>query len=179
MGEDHQETLASHRSLALLYQAQARYPEAAAILDETLKRARRALGERHPETLATMNSVADLNRLQNRYAEAESMFRELLSIRRAMLPPEHANITNVLSSLGSMKLEQGLYAEAEPLLRDALEGQQKNGADTWRRYYTESRLGACLTGLGKYAAAEQLLASGYKGLLARQNSMPFLWWAWK
>ncbi|MGH9661961.1 MAG: tetratricopeptide repeat protein, partial [Bryobacteraceae bacterium] len=80
---------------------------------------------------------------------------------------------NVLASLGGMKLEQGRYAEAEPLLREALDGQRNKSPDTWRRYYTESLLGACLTGLGKYAEAEQLLVAGYKGVLARQNSMPF------
>ena len=72
-----------------------------------------------------------------------------------------------------MKVEQRRYAEAEPLLREALDGQRTTGPDTWRRYYTESLLGACLTGLGKYAEAEQVLRSGYKGVLARQNSMPF------
>jgi tetratricopeptide (TPR) repeat protein len=79
----------------------------------------------------------------------------------------------VLASLGGLKLEQGKYAEAEPLLREALDGQRKNGPDTWRRYYTESLLGACLTGLGKYAEAEPILLSGHKGLLARQDTMPF------
>jgi hypothetical protein len=30
-----------------------------------------------------------------------------------------------------------------------------------------------LTGLGKYAEAEPILLSGYKGVLAHQDSMPF------
>ena len=45
-------------------------------------------------------------------------------------------------------------------------------ADTWRRYYTQSMLGADLAGLEKYAEAEPLLISGYEGLMQRQNSIP-------
>jgi eukaryotic-like serine/threonine-protein kinase len=173
LGAEHQETLASIRSLALLYQAEARYAQAEPLLSEVLKTNRLVLGEQHPETLAAMNNVAELYRRQKKYAEAESMFNELLTARRRLLTADHPNITNVLASLGGMKVEQRRYTEAEPLLREALDGQRKTGPDTWRRYYTESLLGACLTGLGKYAEAEPILLSGYKGVLARQNSMPF------
>ena len=173
LGAEHHEALASLRSLAQLYQAEAKYAQAEPLLREVLTTNRRVLGEQHPETLAAMNNMADLYRRQNKYAEAESMFNELLAARRRSLAADHPNITNVLASLGGMKLEQRRYAEAEPLLREALDGQRKKSPDTWRRYYTESLLGACLTGLGKYAEAEQILLSGYKGLLARQNSMPF------
>lgn len=173
LGAEHQESLASMRSLALLYQAEAKYPQAAPLLSEVLQTERRVLGEQHPETLATMNNVADLYRRQNQYAEAESMFNQLLAVRRRLLTADHPNITNVLASLGGMKVEQRKYAEAEPLLREALDGQRKTGADTWRRYYTESLLGKCLSGLGQYAEAEPLLLSGYKGVRARQLFMPF------
>ena len=156
-----------------MYQAEARYAQAAPLLSEVLRTGRRVLGEQHPDTLATLNNVAELYRRQNQYAEAESMFNELLATRRRILKADHPNITNVLASLGGIKLEQQKYAEAEPLLRQALDGQRKTGPDTWRRYYTESLLGACLTGLGKFAEAEEILLSGYKGVLARQNSMPF------
>ena len=173
LGEDHQETLASARSLALLYAAQARYAPAETLLAETLRTGRRVLGERHPETLAAMNNVAEIYLRQNRYPEAESMFREVLEMRRILLPANHSNITNVLVSLGSIKLRQRRYDEAEPLLREALDGQEQTSPDGWRRYYTESLLGSCLTGSGRYAGAEQLVLSGYKGLVARQDSVPF------
>jgi tetratricopeptide (TPR) repeat protein len=101
------------------------------------------------------------------------MFNDLLAVRRRTLAADHPNLSNVLVSLGGMKLDQKRYAEAEPLLREALDGQLKTGADTWRRYYTESLLGACLVRLGKYAEAEPILLAGYKGVLARQNTMPF------
>ncbi len=173
LGAEHQDTLASLRSLALLYQAQGRYAQTAPLLNEVLMAERRVLGEQHPETLAAMNSVAELYRRQKKYAESESMFNELLARRRRLLAANHPNITNVLASLGGMKVEQQRYADAEPLLREALDGQRKTGADTWRRYYTECLLGACLTGLGKYAEAEPILLSGHKGVQARQDSIPF------
>jgi hypothetical protein len=173
LGEEHQETLASARSLALLYEAQARYAEAETLLVATLATDRRVLGDKHPETLAAMNNVAEIYRRQNRYPEADSMFNDVLARRRSLLPANHANITNVLVSLGGISLDNRRYEKAEPLLREALDGQQKTAPDNWRRYYTESLLGACLSGLGKYADAEPLLLSGYKGLLARQDTVPF------
>jgi tetratricopeptide (TPR) repeat protein len=123
--------------------------------------------------VGALNSVAELYRRQNKYAEAESMFNGLLTVRRRVLTADHPNITSVLGSLGWIMVEQRRYAEAEPLLREALDGQRKTGPDTWRLYYTESLLGACLTGLGNYGEAERILLFGYKGMLARQNSMPF------
>jgi len=172
-GEEHQETLKTLRSLALLYQAEGKYAEAGQLLSGVLSTQRRVLGEQHPDTLAAMNNVAELYRRQKEYAEAESIFVRLLAVRRRLLPADHPNITNVLASLGGMKLEQRNYAEAEPLLREALDVQRKTVPDTWRRYYTESLLGACLAGLGKYADATQLLIPGYEGMLARKDSMPF------
>jgi tetratricopeptide (TPR) repeat protein len=172
-GAEHQETLASLRSLALLYQAQGTYAQAASLLQEALQTGRRVLGAQHPETLATMNNLAEIYRRQHNYPEAESMFNDVLAVRRRLLAADHPNITNVLASLGGIDLEQRKFPEAEPLLREALTGQRKTGPDTWRRFYTESLLGACLTGLGKYAEAEPVLLSGYQGVLARQDSMPF------
>ena len=173
LGAEHQETLKVLRNLALLYQAQARYEQTGPLLSEVLRIGRRVLGEQHPDTLAALNNVAELHRLQEEYLEAGAMFNEILAVRRRLLAADHPNITNVLASLGGMELEQGRYVEAEPLLREALDGQRKTSPDTWRRYYTESLLGACLTGLGKYPEAEQILIPGYKGVLARQDSMPF------
>ncbi len=173
LGEEHPETLHSIRSLALVYHAQGRYAEADPLLSEVFRVGRRVWGEQHPDTLAVMNNVAELYWRQKKYADAESMFNELLAVRRRVLAADHANVTNVLASLGGMQLEQGNYAEAEPLLREALDGQRKTGPDTWRRYYAESLLGACLAGLGKYAEAEQVLILGYKGVLARKDSIPF------
>ncbi|HTM48023.1 MAG TPA: serine/threonine-protein kinase [Bryobacteraceae bacterium] len=173
LGGEHRETLKVLRSLALLYHAEGKYSQASPLLSEVLEVGRRVLGDQHLDTLAAMNNMAELYRRQKKYAEAESMFGELLAVRRRSLAADHPNITNVLISLGGMRLEQGRYTEAEPLLREALDGQRKASPDTWRRYYTESLMGVCLTGLGQYAEAEPILISGYKGVLARQNSMPF------
>ena len=101
------------------------------------------------------------------------MFNDVLAARRSLFPANHSNITIVLVSLGELKLGQRKYDEAERLIREALDDQQKTSPDSWRRYYTESLLGSCLTGSGKYEAAEPLLLSGYKGLVARHASMPF------
>ena len=159
--------------MALLYQAEARYEQASPLLHEVLNVGRRVLGEQHPDTLATLNNVAELYRRQNKYEEAESIFHQLLAVRRRSLAPDHPNITNVLASIGGIKVDQQRYAEAEPFLREAVERQRRASPDSWRRYYTESLLGVCLSGLSKYEEAEQILLFGYAGMRARRDSMPY------
>ena len=71
-----------------------------------------------------------------------------------------------------MKLAQRRYGEAESLLREALHAYEKTNSDGWKRYYTQSMLGASVAGLGKYAQAEPLLISGYQRMAKRQDSIP-------
>jgi hypothetical protein len=173
MGEQHNDTLASMNSLALVYQAQAKYTQAEPLLRQVLEVRRHLLGAEHPDTLRSMNSLAELNQRQGRLAEAEALFTPILEAHRRVLGPQHPNTIRVLASLGAVKLQQRGYSEAEALLRQALDAYRKSSADSWRRYHTESMLGASLAGLGKYAEAEPLLVSGYQGMLQRKSSIPF------
>jgi hypothetical protein len=78
-----------------------------------------------------------------------------------------------LSSLASVSFEQHKYAEAESLLRKRLTGQEKYGANTWRRYDNQSMLGASLAAQSRFAEAEPLLLAGYKGLLQSSAAIPW------
>jgi serine/threonine protein kinase len=172
LGEQHPDVLDSMSSLGLLYQAQARYEQAESLLIKVLKARRSVLGKEHSTTLASINNLAELYRREGKRQQAESLFIQLLDARRRVLGPDHPNTIGALASLGAIKLEEHRYGEAEPLLRKALVGYAKTSPETWQRYYTQSMLGASLTGLGRYADAKPLLISGYDGLLQRQNSIP-------
>ena len=68
-------------------------------------------------------------------------------------------------------LSLGNFAQSETLARGALDADRKVRPDDWRRYRSESLLGASLEGEKKYAEAEPLLLEGYAGMLARKDVM--------
>ena len=172
-GDQHLDTIASMNSLALLYQAEGKYDAAEGLLRQALDASRKAMGPEQQNTLGVMNNLADLYARQNRPAEAEAMYRQVLEVRRRVLVPEHPRIARVLASLGVLKLEQAEYGDAEALLRQALQIRDKATPNAWERYYAQSLLGAALAGERKYAEAEALLLSGYRGLQQHKDFMPF------
>jgi tetratricopeptide (TPR) repeat protein/tRNA A-37 threonylcarbamoyl transferase component Bud32 len=172
LGELHSNTLNTANSLALLYQAQGKYAESESLLLHVLEGRGRVLGGENADTLRTKNSLAELYWLQNRRSEAEALLNNVLEVRRRALGPDNPNTIDAAGSLGRMKLEQAKYAEAEILLREALDGYARVNLDGWRRYLTQSLLGACLETQGDHTGAEPLLQSGYQGLLQREASMP-------
>jgi len=95
-----------------------------------------------------------------------------LEARRRLLGDNNLYTAQALGALGEIKLQQGNYSEAEKLLREALQTRQQKSPDAWERYYTESMLGASLSGLGQYSEARPLLTSGYEGMLRHQSSIP-------
>jgi hypothetical protein len=107
-----------------------------------------------------------------KYEEAESLYIKALEGRRRALGPQHPDTIIGQLRLAGLRLEQHQYGNAEPLLREALTSYEKSMVDTWRRYDTQSMLGASLTGQKKYAAGEALLLSGHQGMLQRVATIP-------
>ncbi|MFQ5411778.1 MAG: tetratricopeptide repeat protein, partial [Phycisphaerae bacterium] len=67
-----------------------------------------------------------------------------------------------MTHLGRILVRLHRYEEALPLLREALETRRKRlPAGHWKTAKTESVLGACLAGLGRFEEAEPLLLSSY------------------
>jgi serine/threonine protein kinase/tetratricopeptide (TPR) repeat protein len=173
LGEEHPDTLNTSYKLGLLYQRQGKYPQAEPLLTRTLEVRRRVLGESHSDTLGAMSGLAALYRSQGKYGQAQALLAGALEIRRRVQGPQHPETADVMVSLGELLLSQRNYAEAEPLLREALANQEKAAPGSWRRYRTESLLGASLSGQRRYAEAEALLLSGYQGISQRRSSIPF------
>ena len=91
----------------------------------------------------------------------------------AALSARHPSTASALDALGWIRLQQGNYIEAEALLRQALDTQKNVSPPTWQRWNSESLLGTTLERQGKYAYAEALLISGYRGMVQQQSSIPF------
>jgi hypothetical protein len=119
-----------------------------------------------------MNNLATLYRHEGKFSLAEPIFATVLKAQRRVLGEVHPETLKSTNSLASLYLSEGRFSDAEPILRQALAGYEKSGLDLWRRYHSQSMLGASLTGQQKYSEAEPLLVSGYKGMLQRQATIP-------
>lgn len=173
LGDEHADTLASMNGLGVLYRCEGKYVQAEPLLTQSLEVRRRLFGDEHPDTLANRNDLAALYRSEGKYGEAGALFTSVLSSRRRVLGPAHPDTTDVMVSLAEVRLQQKQYAAAEPLLREVLNNDEKTTPDGWRRFRNQSLLGASLAGQGRYAEAESLLLSGYRGMIARQATVPF------
>jgi tetratricopeptide (TPR) repeat protein len=172
LGPEHPDTLLTINSLALVFTAQGRDAEAENLLQRMLDARRRLLGENHPSTLGTLNNLAELHRKRGQLAQSEALYQRLLEIRGRDLPPNHPNVINTLAALGDVKLAQQQPEQAERYLRDALRGYQATNTTTWRRYYTQSLLGASMARLGRLAEAEPMLDAGHQELIRRRRAIP-------
>jgi len=173
LGEENSDTLESIRGLAWLYLGEGEYNQAELLLARVLQVRRRTLGEQSPATVAAMSNLAMLYRREGRYAPAESLLTKVLEIQRRSLGPQHPETADSMAALGDVFLEEHKYSGAGPLLREALNTQQMTSPDSWQRYYSESLLGASLSGQKQFAKAELLLLSGYDGMGLRKATIPF------
>lgn len=173
LGEQNPDTLGNYHNLGTLYRSEGRYRDAETVLTKTVAGRSRALGAEHPATLASLYELAILKQREGTYADAEALFNSVLEVRRRVLGPSHPDTLATMASLGEVRLLQKRHTEAEPIIREALANYEKTASDSWQRYRSQSLLGASLTAQSKYAEAERLLISGYRGLRERENRMPF------
>src|SRR5207249_2506256 len=68
-------------------------------------------------------------------------------------------------------LMQSRWTESESLLRESLTICEKVSPDDWKQYDAMSLLGGSLTAQGRFAEAEPMVVSGYKGMKERQSRL--------
>ena len=95
-----------------------------------------------------------------------------MKIRQRVLGAERPETLDVMEALGVVTGFRKSFAEAESVFRECLEIRKKTMPDSWQRYNTESQLGACLLGQKKFKEAEPLLLAAYRGLKAREKTLP-------
>jgi hypothetical protein len=155
----------------IAYYLQGKYPQAEALLSQTLEIERRALGSEHPITLWTLSGLASMYQRQGKYGLAEMQAAQALAGLRHAFGSEHPDTMESAADLALAYQSQVKFAESEALAREAFEFDRKKQPDDWQRFRAESLLGASLAGEKKYAEAEPLLLEGYRGMLARKDRM--------
>jgi tetratricopeptide (TPR) repeat protein len=109
---------------------------------------------------------------EGRYSEAEPLLTKALPLSRRVLGPSNTNTRGCLVSLAKIRPVQHRYAESESLLRESLSTRENEGPYAWQPFERRSLLGLSLMEQSKFAEAEPLLTSGYRGLVERKPALP-------
>ena len=64
------------------------------------------------------------------------------------------------------------FQQTFDLARECLDIREKRIPGDWRTFNSRSMLGGALLGQKRYAAAEQMLISGYDGMKQREDKLP-------
>jgi serine/threonine protein kinase/tetratricopeptide (TPR) repeat protein len=172
LGEEHVEVANSLHNLADVLDREGKVAESEGMHRAALAMIRKLLGNHHLYVAYTMNSLARVLEQEDKLTEAEALRRADLAIRQNLLGEEHPEVLEASSALVSVLAQEGKFAEAEPIARNCLAISRRSLPDDWHTFNTESRLGACLLGLSKYAEAEPLLLAGYERMNEREAKIP-------
>jgi tetratricopeptide (TPR) repeat protein len=132
-----------------------------------------------PDVAASLAELAEVLLTSGKLTEAEGYLREEVGLHRERikrnLPPHLTTVGQLLNAYSRLLrtlLANGKNAEAELLAREYLAQATAELSDAWQAADASSLLGACLSGLGRFAEAEPLLLAGHEGLLQRQQTIP-------
>lgn len=100
-GEEHPETLAALREIALVYMGEGDYGRAEELLGECYLARLRTLGKTHPDTIEALESIAWLHRNKGEREKSLEIFERVFAMQKDTLGIEHpATVSTVISLLG-------------------------------------------------------------------------------
>jgi len=167
LGREHVDTLMTIGNVGANYRVLGRAAEALPLLEEAWKHV-----QQYPQL-----QFVDWH-LFNAYVQtgdkpkALVLLEEFLAETRATLTAGSPELAARLTSTGLGLLDLQAFDEAEPLLREALTIRERLQPEVWSTFNTESALGEALFGKQQLDQAEPLLLDGYRGLKAREASIP-------
>jgi tetratricopeptide (TPR) repeat protein/tRNA A-37 threonylcarbamoyl transferase component Bud32 len=188
LGLDHPDTLNTMFNLATAYEAAGKMDQAEPLLEETLRRRKATLGPDHRDTVLSAKYVDFYRNLRT----APERYRANLT----RLGPEHIDTLLARRDLGQLYLTTNRLDEAEQIMVEIIDGmktrstddparvftiellqkcltkREQTMSDSWLTSQCRSRVGEALLGLRKFAAAEPLLLTGYKGMKRQEAKIP-------
>ncbi len=164
LGPEHPRTLAVMQNLTVLHQGQHDLAGAETLGRRVVEMRTRALGAEHSDTLLSQNTLARILEEEGKYPEADRLFTRIIYVRQRVLGPRNSVTLDAVANLGELRVDEMRYPEAEAMLRSCLDIQKQTMPSDYRRYWTQTLLGASLAGEQKYEEAEPLLVSGYEGM---------------
>ncbi len=172
LGPSHPETVRSLHDLGELYQSRGSLDEAEAVLTEALEGARTMLDPNHELRAAILTQLYVVYRKKGDQKKMGPVLLETREIWRTRYGPDDEILANMNRAVGKYFLTLKEPARAEPYIREELARRIKWTPDAWERFNAEGSLGASLLGQKKYADAEPLLLSAYRGMKAWKRDLP-------
>ena len=164
-GDRHYRTAVAMTNAAISLQKGKRYDEALDLHQQALAIERSLYGERHKYVEESLLAISRIHYDRGEYDQALDYAEQGLAILADLQGPEDPALAYPERAIGMILRAAGRPAEAEPRLRRSLA--------LLRRAYPQGHfqipraqvlLGACLTVLGRFEEAEQLLLEGRQGL---------------
>jgi hypothetical protein len=104
--------------------------------------------------------------------KALALIEQMLAEARAKLAAGSPELAARLTTTGLGLIDLQAFDAAERLLREALVLRQQLQPDVWSTFNTTSALGEAVLGQKRIDEAEPLLLDGYRGMKAREASIP-------
>jgi len=172
LGDKHYELLTTREVLAGVLLRLKRLPEAEREAKQAFEGRCEQLGEMNPFTFISQSTLIRVYFAQGRRDEAAPLVRNLLANTQRYREKMPGFALASIGLVGDTLLRERDFALAESFLRVYLDLAAKQPSDGGFRFHAESALGACLLEQKKYAEAEPLLLSGYRGLLKSEDKRP-------
>jgi tetratricopeptide (TPR) repeat protein/predicted Ser/Thr protein kinase len=172
LGKDHPDTLTYLLMLGIVQRREEKYADAEPALIRVVEARQRVLGPEHPMTVSSVIFLGILYQESNKLAEAESWLAKGLEAGRRVLGAGNGATRSGAESLGKIRVTQKRWGEAEALLRESLNSRDPEGPYSWQMSERRAELGLILMEQSRFAEAEPLLVSGYKGLVERRSVVP-------
>jgi hypothetical protein len=151
---------------------QGRLADAEPLVVEALALKRTLFGRFDPSVLNSVENLIGIYANQGKSAQAASLLMELVAATRAASPEPSVERAAQLAALGMALIEMKAWADAEGVLREVLAAREALQPDVWTTFNSRSQLGGILMAQGKLDEAHSLLLDGYRGMKAREASIP-------
>ena len=168
----HPRTATSLNNLAIVQRGLGKLQQAEKTQREALDMQRSLFDKPTQDLAVSLSNLGRLLCLMGRFEEAEGTHREALSTYKAVFGDEHPVLPPVVNDLALALEGEGKLATLEAQLRHSLQYAERAFSNNWNRFNTCSLLGGSLLAQERYAEAEPLLVSGFKGLAERRESLP-------
>jgi non-specific serine/threonine protein kinase/serine/threonine-protein kinase len=170
-GADHPHTLVSMSNLGLAYQAAGKPDLALPLFRESAAGMEKYHFQRESADRVVSNLIFCCE-LTRHFDEAERWRRKWMAVVRQRFGPDSTPYADELAMLSRDLMAQQNWPMAEEALRESLAIFEKLQPEVWNTFYARAQLGGALLGQKKYAEAEPLLLSGYKGMKQRAATIP-------
>jgi eukaryotic-like serine/threonine-protein kinase len=152
-----------------------RLDEAERRLQEALEIRRRILPPVHASLANSIQTLGVLKMRTQRPREAEPLVRESLDMYQQIYGPRHEFVATTFITLGAVLASQGNFTDAAEHYGSAIQlYADLFPPDDARLANARSQRGRCLTRLGQYEEAEQLLLEAHRALASTGATPPVL-----